>query len=755
MSATRSPDRLYELLPAVYREQDADQDYALRALLRIVTSQVDVVERDIAGLYDDLFIETCRRWVIPYIGDLVSNNLLYDAGRIADEDTARSIFTDLVGPDLRPPVAIRTRADVAKTIYYRRRKGTLPMLEELARDVTGWAAHAVEFFELLGWTQMLEHFRPQAAWFDVRSLERDERVDGPFDEASHSVDVRQISQFEGWHSIRNVGFFLWRLGSYPLIDVPARKASAPWRFHFSPLGNTAPLFTHLRREGDDAGLATELHVPGPIRRAFFARDLAAHRGPPAPDFTDLYGSFDENAAPLAANPDASLFVKRNGTPVPPDQVICARLDPWPAAKPVGAVIAIDVVAGRAAVGDGFAGASNLDVSYHYGFPADIGGGPYDRRKWLVADDPAAPLVRYRVQEGVCAPPVTFPSVAAALAFWALPATGRPDAVISILDSRTYALPPTITLADTSRLAIEAADGERPVLTTDPAGLEIDADGTDPDPDVRGTLTLSGVVVEGFVHVAGDLSALRLVHSTLVPGRSIAEGSPASTDPSIVVDASAAAGSPLNTHFQLQIASSISGPIVCPESTRGIWILDSIVDGLGGRAVTGAGTGRGPALTVERSTLLGRVDAHELEASESIFTGLVRIARTQAGCVRFSFVPRGSRTPRRHRCEPDLGMRAALDEALALDPGLTQAEQDAIRDFVAGWLQPSFAAVEYGQPAYCQLRLRAPVEIGTGAADGSEMGVYCPVKQPQRESNLRIRLDEYLPFGLEAGVVYVT
>jgi hypothetical protein len=62
---------------------------------------------------------------------------------------------------------------------------------------------------------------------------------------------------------------------------------------------------------------------------------------------------------------------------------------------------------------------------------------------------------------------------------------------------------------------------------------------------------------------------------------------------------------------------------------------------------------------------------------------------------------------------------------------------------------------YGQPEYCQLRLNAPAEIRTGAQDGSEMGVYCQLKQPQRESNLRIRLDEYLPFGLSAGLIYVT
>ena len=172
MSATSSPDRLYELLPEIFRVQDAEQGDQLRALLRIVTGQVDVVERDIAQLWNNLFIETCEPWVIAYIGDLVSNNLLYDPSRIGEADTAAALFPDLRGPDLRPAIAIRTRADVAKTIYYRRRKGTVPMLEELARDVTGWAAHAVEFFQLLGWTQYLEHERPQARWFDIRSPER-------------------------------------------------------------------------------------------------------------------------------------------------------------------------------------------------------------------------------------------------------------------------------------------------------------------------------------------------------------------------------------------------------------------------------------------------------------------------------------------------------------------------------------------------------------------------------------------------------
>jgi hypothetical protein len=708
-------DRLFELLPAVYRDQDAEEGDVLRALLRIVTEQADVVEGDIAQLYDDLFIETCRDWVIPYIGDLVANDPLRDA--------------------------VRGRADVAKTISYRRRKGTLPMLEELARDVTGWAAHAVEFLELVGWSQHLEHVRPQAANFDLRSLERDDRVGGAFDEATHSVDVRAVGQHDGWHHHRHIGFFLWRLGGYPLRRVPARRASAAWRFHFSPLGNAAPLFSRERREGDEAGLATELHVPGPIRRAFFQQDLVAHRITPPPPSTDLYGT--------PANPEASIDVTRNGTHVPPDQVICARLDPWPATRPVGNLIAIDVAVGRLAVGDGFTGASRIDVDLVYGFPADIGGGPYERRGTLV---PAAPGRRtFLVLDGVTAPPDTFPGVVAAIAQWV--AEGRPEAVVRILDSRTYALPPGMTLADTSDLAIEADSGERPLLVSDPAGFEIDADGADPDPEQRGRLTLSGVAVEGFVHVTGDLGGLRLVHTTLIPGRTIEDGAAPAGEALRVEGAGL-----INTQFELELASAVTGALVVPAGARSIAIADSIVDAgapASGAITAGAATAATTRLDIERSTVVGRTNVRELEASESLFTGRVDAAQTQAGCVRFSFVPLGSRTPRRHRCQPDLAIRARLDEALAADPTMSAADQDALRASVAARLQPSFTASAYGQPAYLQLRTATPVEIRAGAADGSEMGAYCQLKQPQRESNLRTRLEEYLPFGLEAGPIYIT
>ena len=159
MSA-QPPLDLYELLPAVYRLRDAEEGHPLRALLAILSEQVDLLKQATDRQWDDLFIETCDRWAIPYLGDLVANNALHDADRSRLEDRAAELFTDLRGPDLLPELAMPLRADVAKTIYYRRRKGTAPMLEELARDVTGWGARAVEFFELLEWNQHLNHLRP-------------------------------------------------------------------------------------------------------------------------------------------------------------------------------------------------------------------------------------------------------------------------------------------------------------------------------------------------------------------------------------------------------------------------------------------------------------------------------------------------------------------------------------------------------------------------------------------------------------------
>jgi len=125
-------DRLWQLLPRVYRRLDGDDPNVtgpLQELLTRIGVQVAVVRRSIDRLWADQSIETSDDWVIPYIGDLLDTNLVN-------------------GLDPRGQ-----RLDVAKTIHYRRRKGTLAILEEIARDVTGWDAHVVEAFRRLSRTR--------------------------------------------------------------------------------------------------------------------------------------------------------------------------------------------------------------------------------------------------------------------------------------------------------------------------------------------------------------------------------------------------------------------------------------------------------------------------------------------------------------------------------------------------------------------------------------------------------------------------
>ena len=744
-------DRLYDLLPAFIRDQDNRNGQTLRALLDIVDLQADIIEEDIRQLQENAFVETSEPWAVPYIGDLVGTTPLFDESRVRDGNTAEELFRDLNGTQerkvtalngraervlpgrgLKPSIALRNRADTAKTIYFRRRKGTLPMLEELARDVTGWPAHAVEFFELLGWTQWLRnHLRMHSLRTpDIRSIERMDRLDGAFDEISHTVDVRPISQSEGHFNIRNIGFYLWRLAAYPLELAQARRLGAvgDFRYHFSALGNSAPLFSRTRREGDEAGLATELHVPQAIRPPRFHNGLG-----------DFYGDI--------ANV-SSMRVRIDGTDVPLVQVICRNLSVW--SQPFANLIAIDVALGRMTLGNAFLPANKVEVFYHYGFPAEMGGGSYRRRAWLMRNDFADDVKVIDVGGGA-----VISTIAAALTVWQT--DGRRNSIIRIHDNRTYAEAIAINCAGTigNTLAIEAADGFRPhVHLTGPLTLSGD--------NQKFSLTLGGLLIEGRIVVDGSLHRLRLLHTTLVPGESNAEQDPplvpVPPNPSISIAANLASGAIANSELAVEIAFSITGAIRIPDHSESLVLLDSIVDGVGIDAIAGvAAVGASAApLRSERSTIRGAVFVKQIDlATETIFDGLVTAERIQKGCVRFSFVSDASRVPRRYRCQPVMAERKAIaEEELRLGP-LMPAQISKIRNAERLRVKPEYSSEVYGQPAYLQLSMRGPEEIAKGASDGSEMGAYCHLKQPQREANLRLRLKEYLPFGLDYGVIYVT
>ena len=71
------------------------------------------------------------------------------------------------------------------------------------------------------------------------------------------------------------------------------------------------------------------------------------------------------------------------------------------------------------------------------------------------------------------------------------------------------------------------------------------------------------------------------------------------------------------------------------------------------------------------------------------------------------------------------------------------------------LTPQFTSTGFGQPGYAQLGVRCATEISTGADNGAEMGAFCFLQQPQRTTNLLTALNEYLRFGMEAGILQQT
>jgi hypothetical protein len=132
-------------------------------------------------------------------------------------------------------------------------------------------------------------------------------------------------------------------------------------------------------------------------------------------------------------------------------------------------------------------------------------------------------------------------------------------------------------------------------------------------------------------------------------------------------------------------------------------------------------------TFESCTVVGEVLTLALEASSSILVSPATAVRRQQGCVRFSYLPLESVAPRRFRCQPETG------------PGEGNA--------------PGFTTLRYGVPGYARLTRRTAATLRRGGDQDTEMGAFRYRYEPQRESDLLTRLDEYLRVGLEAGIFY--
>jgi hypothetical protein len=750
-------DHLYNLLPAIYRLRDADQGYPLQALLRVIQEQVDVVREDIDQLYENWFIETCDDWVVPYIGDLIGWQQVHEAGEPGDPGTPRGEARDKI---------LIPRRELANTIRSRRRKGTLALLELLATDVAGWPARAVEFFKLLGWTQNLNLPHPHRSHaIDVRQDSRLYLIDSPFDEVAHTVDVRRINsnRTPGRYNISDVALFVCRLNPYSVTQTRAHCAEdvGPDCFTFSVLGNDVPLFAKSKPESDPTSIAREVNLPVAIRpRAFVARKVV--NGVVKTHASDVYYGDGKSVA---------IWVRkhRRGRPnhpnpndpgerelIPANRIIPADLSGWNY-RPRGDRVAVDPALGRIVFPTGQFPKEGVWVSYNYGFSADIGGGEYERRLSQPSD-----YKLYRV-----GPDQDFHTIHAALRQWRKHDSATiNNAVVEITDSGVYVEQISIALKEHQSLQLRAANRKRPVLrlldwhTDRPVALSVTGE--------RGSrFTLDGLLVAGRnMMIEGEISEVKIRHCTLVPGWAIDSACephrPAESSlelfctharveiehsilGSIQVQPLAQTGEPNTTRERSAAAESGCGGIrygsrVDPICLR---ISDSILDATSsaGEAIGAPGCPVAHArLTIQRCTVIGQVQVHAIDLGENcIFNGLVTVARSQEGCLRFCYVTPGSRTPRRYECQPDQVVKGKT--------GVDKAMEETR-------VGPRFNSKRYGRPDYCQLADDCAIEITQGADDESEMGVFHDLYQPQRLANLNARLEEYTPADMDAGIIFI-
>lgn len=649
-----TPERLYELLPAIYRIRDAEQGEPLRALLKVLSEQIGVLEENLAQLYDDQFAETCAPWVLPYLADLLGMEGL----------TATS--------------GLSPRAEVAHTIGYRRRKGTATTLEQVARDVTGWPARAVEFFQLIAATQFMNHLRPETQSFvSLRNANRLGELGGPFERApkfgdpdlTHTVDVRRIARGHGRYNIPNVGLFLWRLRAMALSRSPAVPATPGDKrnFLFSPLGFDMPLFNSPQSETLAAHLAEAVNVPGRIRRRVFAAAI-----------DDYYG----RSLLLELQPAGGGAIMT----IQSSQLVVCDLSGW-INLPTSA-IAIDPVLGRIAFPHDQS--DTPLVSFHYGFSANMGGGEYSRLSSVEGRDLPVEKVAGSAK------------IADALA--ALPSTGG---TVEVGDSGRYT--ETLAIDATGRfIELRAGDKRRPTIVLNG---ELTVTGSSDDHVILDGLLLTGA----GIRVSGTLGRLTLRHCTLVPVNV----------PNLIIE---------SAHTAVEIDHCIVGGIRAVDTVE-MKISGSIVDATSEKLLAYGGTAAafGAPLHITNSTVIGQVQTTTMRlASNSIFLASIAapvlVERRQEGCVRFSYLSPGAKTPRRYHCQPE-------------------TEDSLIR--------PRFVSTSFQDPGYCQLSEFCPPEIREGADDEASMGAFHDLLEPQRESRLRVNLETYLRFGLEAGIFYVS
>lgn len=772
-------NRLFELLPAHIRAADAAKGYPLLALLQILAGGFAEVDAEIDTLYDGMFAETAPEAMLADLAALIAAEPLQPLPR---------------GTGQSP------RAYIANTLRYRRGKGTARVLEALASDAGGFGAVAVEYYTRLARLVHMADIRPERpALAGLVPGGTAAETATAFDRLGRLVDVRSIARAAGRHHVPNVGVHLLRpvapefagpiqAGPFSEADLAGVPLARPWRiggqmhpgyFQLAPVeGEPLRLFNPDRRSQDAEGRVIESDLADRLRRLPLHLETeelrkSALEGRAAR--LDESPWFDQLARPFSIYLGRTVSGAMRYTRVPPEQILIANLDNPPidptirtaatrahrwftggattpvlhnASSPIAC--GFDPVTGRLIAADGVA-VESVRIAYAAGIGREAGAGPHDRNDpnvpfelidspqgsilvWLVgvSDDPAPAGVQVAATLGD------------ALTAWnSQDRSGKRGFIVLRNCGRADGAGLTVKLVANSELHIVAARWVSPQIRPDVAPdtarigylvrqarqFAIDAPmKIETQTAGGGRLVLDGLILTaGLALEAGGVADLVVRHCTLRAPGAIAL---ASLGP--------LAGG------RIEIADSVTGPLKLDGSDGGqLALRDSVVaaDGAAGLTIDADGIDA----DWRNLTLIGAARVKSIEATNGLFMGPVTAQRTQAGCVRYSWIAKDSVLPRRFRCQPDLALAAAAERK---GGALNDAEKATVRLGV----QPTLLDIALCEPTLAMLHPMTGEAITRGGEGESEIGAFSRAAAALRMGNVRSLFDDYLPFGNEAGLI---
>ncbi|MCH9650648.1 MAG: hypothetical protein K0U98_20605 [Deltaproteobacteria bacterium] len=231
---------LYQHLPALYRVEDQPPKgrAELERFLQVLAAPLATLRQNIEELHADLFIDSAADEVLPLLAEMVGTTLLF-------------------------PEPDANRRDIRGTVGWRRRKGTVATLEELAANLVEQLAASHEGWKVVQMTQDLDLLRPDRVVPDLRDRVLAEKVSGPLVATHHSVDLRRIGRHTGKYHPRHVFHYVHPTRLFDLQEGSPRDLTAApdpdLRFSFHPLAADLPL--RLRRTADLPDPATDRALP--------------------------------------------------------------------------------------------------------------------------------------------------------------------------------------------------------------------------------------------------------------------------------------------------------------------------------------------------------------------------------------------------------------------------------------------------------------------------------------------------------------